>query len=364
MTAGNPPTSYADLGCAGLDRALTALEFEPGRRARMVERLRALVSPWGGDPVTGLGGHFSYASSDGAPLELGVAWSRRGVEVRAYYEPLGTPPTPESNQDTSVAATRDLARHPGVVLDDYLQVEDLFLAPRPEGPFSVLDAVLWDEDGTPWFKAYLNPRAHGVDLAGKVLAEAAGRLGIGPAWTVAADRYARDHGDRAPTLFALDLVPRDRARVKVYFTHAGVDAAGIERFAACAAEHEPGSVARLCRELLGTDGPYPGKPPITALVFRPGDPVPRSTVSYFPLCPNVSDDAVAAGRVTALLRATGVDPTSYLAALDALAVGSPATSRVQTYVGYRGGADPRVSVYFATGAFGGVPRPGSGEESA
>ncbi|WP_051385675.1 tryptophan dimethylallyltransferase family protein [Actinokineospora inagensis] len=342
--------SYTRVGCGKLGRALTALAFDPAKRATMVEELRTLLSPWDGGPVTDPTRHWSYASSDGAPLELSVAWSRRGIEVRVYFEPLGNPPTPEACRDAGAAATRDLARYGDVALADYLAVEDLFLVPRPRPPFSVLDAVMWGQDGKPWFKAYLNPLAQGAERAGDVLTEAMGRLGMGPAWTVAADRYAEDHADQAPTLFALDLMRG--ARTKVYFPHHGVDAARIERFASCARDHEPGSAAWLCQEIAGTD--QPGKPPITSLVFHRGDPVPVSTVSYVPLCPNVDNDGIAAARVADLMRAVDLNPEPYLATLDALAVGPLATSRVQTYVGYRGGADPRVSVYFATGAFGPV----------
>lgn len=345
--------SYAEVACDRLDRVLVALGCGFERRDRMRGQLRRLMMPWGDRAIGSRPEYWSIASNDGMPVEVSVAWDRLGTQVRVYVEPLGDPPGPVSCREAGAAAIRRLAEIPGVCLDPYRAVEELFLTTPPAGGFSVLNAIVWDGACDPWYKVYLNPQARGLSQAGAVLAVAVRRLGVEQGWErIRGHCRGWDLASQAsePALLALDLRDAARGRVKIYLRHAGVTAGQIEAWAGGADDHQPGAVATVCRLVTGHYGPYLGKPPVTSWTLGRGHTGCSLTV-YLPLDPNISDDLTARNRVCAVLREAGLDQEAYLATLSGLARRPLGSISMQTYLGYRPGTLPRASVYYATGAY-------------
>jgi hypothetical protein len=89
------------------------------------------------------------------------------------------------------------------------------------------------------------------------------------------------------------------------------------------------------------------KPPVTSLsLVGGGDGV--SLTTYLPLNPNFGNDLDLRTQMLRVLALAGLDPSGYEALLDSVIGPDLAGSQRQTYVGYRGGHAPRVSVYIGT----------------
>jgi hypothetical protein len=366
------------VGCAKWDALLAAHGIAGPRREELSRDLRSLMEPWGSAPIGAEPEHFSFASNDGAPIELSAAWSPTGFEARVYVEPLPFGDA-ASARGAALASIRRLGRRAGVDLGQYQAVQDLFFAPAPAAPpaFWMLNALMADGSGGKTYKAYLNPNVGGSQHWATVLGRAMGRLGMADAWAatgrhivgpapgpvpasvsvpVSAPVAASVGASVAPpppeALFlALDLCEPGRARAKAYFRHQGMDDEALERWAALAADFEPGVLSQVHRLVSGSGAYTPVKPVVTSLTYRPAAPTATSATLYIPLDPNLPDDSVARDCVLSVLEDQGIDPRPYLATLEALGDRPVSTSHMQTYLGYRGGAQPRVSVYFATQAF-------------
>jgi DMATS type aromatic prenyltransferase len=342
--------SYAELSVGKMLRACQALGWAPAERQAVAERLTRLLEPWGRRPASTVP-YRSFLANDGMPVELSFAWNRHGSEVRAYVECLGDPPTLRSCQDAGGALIRRLGREPGVSLSQYLAIEDLFAVPDPGPPFSIWIGAAWERGEQPWYKVFLNPQVRGRQLSTAVVAEAMGRLGLGSAWTAFREHLGRpDFAAPASELgiFCLDLRDPGDARVRVYLRHAGATADTLEHVAACAQVYQPGAFERVCNVLTGHAGPYLGKPPVTTIAFRAGEPVPTSVTLDIPLDPNFPSDAEAQQRVSMAMLTGGIDPAGYLATLHALADRPLTQSSLQSWFAYRPGPLPRMTVYFST----------------
>jgi DMATS type aromatic prenyltransferase len=345
--------SYAEIACDMMLRACQALGWDQGQRRIVADQLIGLMKPWGSRPMRDVL-HRSFLANDEMPVELSFAWSRRGSEARAYFEALGDSPTAWSCQDAGVAVMRRLDGEPGVWLGQYRAVEDLFIVPGPRPPFCIWTGVVWRRGEHPWYKVFLNPQVCGRGQGGAVTAEAMRRLGLERAWAVFCDHLGQpDFADSATELaiFCLDLRDPGDARVRVYIRHAGADARVLDHVAACARNHQPGAIARVWSGATGHSGPCPGKPPITTIAFRSGEPAPAAVTVNIPLDPNLANDAVARERVSAVLRGEGIDPAGYLATVHALTDRPLTQSALQSWFAYRPGPEPRGTVYFSTGAY-------------
>lgn len=344
---GGESLSYLEVAEAKFDAMLKAIGTGETVRIGRVAELRRLIASWADRKIDARPKYRSFASNDGAPLEFSCAWSRRDVEARVYAEPLDGGLTAGSRQETGRRVTRALALEPGTVLDRYLSVEDIFLGGIQEPvSFCVLHGMMWRSTGERILKLYLNPQVRGLAHAFDVLAEAMSRLGLTKHWHEALRVDRRVRIPFEPIFLALDLNDPDTARTKVYFRHPGATA---EEIGAVAADHEDGQTERILSLLTGGRGLH-DKPPVTSLTFTVGEPLPSATTLYVPVHPNVPNDMIGRDRVCRLMYEAGIDPASYLATLDALTTGPLSESRVQTYIGYRGGPDPRVSVYFGSNA--------------
>jgi DMATS type aromatic prenyltransferase len=252
----------------------------------------------------------SFLSRDGFPMEMSVSWRGGRPEVRILFETLGSCPTALAAQEAGRRLTRRLAELPGVDIDRYLRIEELFLSttPTPYRP-TVWHSLAWTPGRLPRYKAYLNPQVRGIDRAHDVVREAMGRLGLARAWQRVADRQVhlvkRGH---ELEFFALDLTEGDDARVKVYYRHNYVPRAELDEVARLARRHD----AAVAGEIY--DIVYPDidsvvlNEPMTCLAFRTGVDEPDEANVYLRLPDAADSDADAAERIAAALDMQGVDP--------------------------------------------------------
>jgi pyrroloquinoline quinone (PQQ) biosynthesis protein C len=211
----------------------------------------------------------------------------------------------------------------------------------------------------PEWKAYVDLRARGTAHTRGLLEEALDRLGLAAAYP----RLMREAGSRELldelVYLSLDLVPGEAARVKVYFRHHHASAADLERAIGEPSRCAPGELRAFCAAILGDDGPYLARPPVSCWSFT-GDSEPAGATLYAPIAYYVRDDAQARARIRGWLDHTGIGCADYDRALAAFARRPLDTGvGMHSYVSFkreRGG--PRLTAYLAPEAYRTFP-PGS-----
>jgi DMATS type aromatic prenyltransferase len=298
--------------------------------------------------------YSSNVADDEAPFELSIAFSDATPEIQFYVDPLGTPPTLESNMHTGRAALKAIAGEAGASLDRFNRIEDLFLPPHPEGAFAIWIGVSSAESG-PRLKAYLNPQIRGRESAVSLVDEAMARLGLTSAWLVA--RAALSAAPEQPDelgILSLDLCGDPEARVKLYVRKHAATVPDIGVLVGLCSETCPEDTFTFYSTLAGNAGPFVCKPVIVELAFtRSNAERPASATLEFPLSSYVSNDLVARERVTRCLAAFGLETHRYHAALDAFA-SRPLEQRsgIHAHVTLRRSRGrPRIAVYLATEAY-------------
>ncbi|MEU6151771.1 tryptophan dimethylallyltransferase family protein [Actinosynnema sp. NPDC047251] len=340
-------STYRDFACAKWLAIGTALGFSDHHRNTSAAALDALLGEWSDRPVGAACEYPSFVSRDGFPLEFSVSWRAGVPEVRVLFESLGPVPSARAAQDAGRALTRSLADRPGVSLDRYLAIEDLFVVddPRPFRP-TVWHSLAYRPGEPPRYKVYLNPQARGRDAVPEVMAAAMGRLGLAPAWSGVAARYAELAAEGHEVEFvALDLADAPGARVKVYFRHTGL--VDLDRVAALARTHDPVLAGPAYRDVYGSPA-LPDNEPMTCLAFRAGAPGPEEANVYLRLPSEVASEADATERVASVLRRFGADHLRYRAVVAALAP-RPLESMVgmQELLSFRTASGrPDLGVYF------------------
>ncbi|MGW7443753.1 tryptophan dimethylallyltransferase family protein [Kitasatospora sp. NPDC054795] len=247
--------------------------------------------------------------------------------------------------------TLRLAERPGVSIERYLDVEDLFVTTRPglNRP-TVWHSLAWQPGERPHYKVYLNPQAHGPDRTHEVMAEAMHRLGLTEAW----EPVGRRCGELARRgheveFFALDLDGGSASRVKVYFRHLPMPMDELDTVAALSHRHDSARAARARAVIYGRDGGTVDNEPMTYVAFREGATGPEEANVYLRLPGNTRSDAEAAGRIAELMRIEGVDPRPHAEMLRQLTEGLPGgESGVQELCSYRTiapGAPAHIGLY-------------------
>ncbi|MFI1796416.1 tryptophan dimethylallyltransferase family protein [Streptomyces sp. NPDC020379] len=346
-----PATRYAEVACDKVWRARESLGIDAGSRESLLAFLRELTGPWGELPVGTPPEDACWVSIDGMPIETSIAWAGRAAGVRLSLESPRGPA--KRRMEDGMELTRRLAGRPGVSIDPYLAVEDLFTADDPQGYFTIAHAVAWAPGGHPRYKIFLNPAVAGREQAAARTEEAMIRLGLERPWRALTEHLGGAYGpEHEPASVAMDFVPGDGFRAQVYLAHSGVSADAVDAKSAVDPTHVPGSFARVLRSVNGPDDSpeWKRKPPVTAFAFQPGRDVPAGTL-YVPMIPVHESDAAARDRVSAFLRAEGMDATGYESVLSALTEGPLEHSRTQNFISYRGGETPRFSVYLAPGVY-------------
>jgi DMATS type aromatic prenyltransferase len=337
------PTTYSAMARTRLTGILRAVG-DGDRAGEAGDLLDALTDPWGHLPIPARPEYFSLASNDGAPIELSMGWQQgKPTEVRATWEAQGNAPTPAARQAAARDLTYSLARYPGVCLKSYEKLEDLFLPDNPL-PFTAGHSVVWSAGHEPCFKLYFNAQAQGQDNATDLVTEALGRLGLAQAWQRVLDHYrGRSLNEPAQELIyvALDLSAHDEARVKIYIRHAGATAADLEDAACVARQHQAGEALQACRNISTVFEP---KPPVTTLTIRKAWDRPDDCTLYFPISPNLRDDAAGLKAIESAFNLTPLSPEPCRRALASLG-DQPAHHRMLNYVGITGRR--RVTVYLS-----------------
>jgi DMATS type aromatic prenyltransferase len=287
----------------------------------VLEMFSRLLAPWGDDVLGDSPTWPSDAGDDHTPYEFSAAFGDR-TELRLLVEPLGSPPSLESNRDRALAVLADLSKDHPISMERLEKVRDLFLPERPQGLFSIWLGVSFSP-GAPDVKLYLNPEAQGPGKAAALVEEAMVRLGFPKGWHAISRSIAR-RGRELDELkyFSLDMTPSDTARVKVYVRHLNATAEDCEAAATIARSHRAGDVADFVRAMApGENGVLPGRPPATCLSFVEGDDErPAAVTHYFAVNGGyaVSDAAVAA-RVRDYLTRNGASSDAYEQCLEAAA---------------------------------------------
>lgn len=345
-----PTDSYAHIAADKIRRAGAVTgtsEREQRSRAALVHEL---CGDWGRLPAGRPPERACWVAVDGMPFEVSLAWAGGRGEVRLSLESPSHPGTPSARQEAGRDFTRRLAGRPGVSVERFLAVEDLFTDPDPQGFFSLCHAVAWRPGGPPLFKMYLNPAVAGREQAVARTREAMIRLGMERPWRALARHLGGVDGvAHEPAALALDLTGREEARCKVYLAHSGVTADDIDAQSALAHDHVPGSFARALERVTGRRSSW-AKPPVTCWDFSSARDTPGATL-YVPLIPGHADDAAARDHVTAFMREENVDPEPYTTALHALTDGPPTRTVTQNFLSYRGGPTPRFALYLAPGTY-------------
>lgn len=312
-------TSYLLQGTNRLVRLCraTGLESQTDAVLKMFSRL---LSPWGEEVPAEVPAWRSEVGDDHTPYEFSAAFGDR-TELRLLVEPLGSPPSLESNRDRALAVLEDLSNDHPISLERLDKVRDLFLPERPQGLFSMWLGVSFFP-GAPDVKLYLNPEAQGPGNAAALVEEAMVRLGFSKGWHAISESAGR-RGRELDELkyFSLDVTPSKTARVKVYVRHLKASVEDCERAAAIARSHQPGDVADFVRAMApGEEGVLRGRPPATCLSFVEGDDRPAAVTHHFPVnggyAPN---DAVVAQRVRDYLTSKGASPEVYEQSFQAVA---------------------------------------------
>ena len=214
--------SFADFIINKWTTICSAVQSSDEQVLEVVEALDRLLKPWGDRLIGPMCAYPSFVSSDGFPAEISVSWSDGELEVRILFEPLGEKLTALACQKAGRALIRALATRPGVSIERYLLLEDLFLVaePRPFRP-NVWLSLAWKPGRFPLYKAYLNPQAIGVERTWDVVSAAMARLGMAVAWQPVA--LARDRLSSARhelEFFALDLTDDACARACHWWAYA------------------------------------------------------------------------------------------------------------------------------------------------
>ncbi len=358
----NPAVSYNNFLSDKWRTISASLGVDGPQSEAVLTQLLDAVDSWEDRLVGQQPPYRSYVAEDGFPAEFSVSWRDRAPEIRILFESLGSDATAHSAQEAGRQLTRRLASQPGVSIDRYLLVEDLFVSSAPAaGRPTIWHSLAWRPGAPACFKVYLNPQVHGNGTEGDVVAQAIERLGLESAWREVAGSYAelRERG-HVLEFFALDLTTEQHARVKLYFRHAPMTFAELNRVASFARHHDSHKAAEVARLIYGdkilSDGGLISNEPITCLALRHGSTRADEANVYLRLSATADSDAEAARRIGHILEAEGVDPRSHARLLSALSPFDTAiTSGIQELVSFRTTASTKsadAGVYFRFNVYG------------
>jgi DMATS type aromatic prenyltransferase len=342
-------SSYILQGTSRLVRLCRATGLEQQTDV-VLQTFSRLLAPWG-DITPGSGPSWrSEVGDDHTPYEFSAAFGSK-TELRILVEPLGSPPSLESNRDRALAVLADLSKDHPISLERLDKVRDLFLPERPQGLFSLWLGVSFSP-GAPDVKLYLNPEAQGPGRAASLVEEAMVRLGFPKGWHSISQSIGR-RGRELDELkyFSLDVTPSDTARVKVYVRHLDASAGDCEAAATLARSHRTGDVSEFVQAMAPDSKKIlAGRPPATCLAFvQGGDDKPAATTHHFPVnggyAPN---DAVVAERVRNYMTGKGLDAVAYEACFAAIAERDRSDGTgLQSYASLRRDKDTlRLTAYF------------------
>jgi DMATS type aromatic prenyltransferase len=278
---------------------------------------RALFAGWGDREISEHPMLDSGILDDGSPFAFALSFAADGVELRLLVEAQSEEPSAAAMRVTALDLNRSLGSRFGLDFTRFAAVRGLFLDGEP-GPFSLWHAVSWRHGKKPSFRLYLNPRAHGVELAHALARESLVRLGVGLEATSCLERLVARPGDEIRYV-SLDLSSAPEARVTVYVAHHGVSSGELEHIAAMSPLHVAGEVSAFSEAMLGHAGPFLKGPVTTSISFAAGSTAPLAVAVHVPISKYVPSDAVTVQRVAKFLNEQGLDDVSYRRAMHVFA---------------------------------------------
>lgn len=330
MTLDLEQISYADFITEKVRIAAHSICADEREIESIVTTVRELISPWGENAIGNAPEYRSFVTDcKGLPFEPSVNFSKTGPELRLMWEALGYPAGEKTCADPGGEVIRRLAGRPGVSLDRYLKVEDLFM---PTGLIelpaksTVWIMLMWRPGEVPKFKAYMYAQHRGPDCAAEVVGEAFNRVGLARPWSAIRARYDEllELGYTLPGV-ALELTDDPRNRFKLYFAINDPSLAKLEQLAGLALKHSADRLVNGYRTLCGRQDHF-GPVPISFtanLSLVEGYDRPLSFNGSIPIVGTCDSDParteeVARERFTRLLASEGVNPARYRELLQAL----------------------------------------------
>jgi DMATS type aromatic prenyltransferase len=323
-----------------------------GQSARLPASLtlaRLLAHGWADQRARPRPAWPSDITDDHTPFEFSLAIDGSAEVVRILTEPQDPrDPTLLGSWRAAQDVHEMLAGRFGASFAQHGEITDLF-APTASSRarFGVWHSAILDGAHSPHFKLYLNPAIHGREDAPALLGAALARLGLARTWADFARATFRRGALDAPVYLSLDLLDTPDARVKIYMAHDGATSRDVVRALGGSAGFEPALVQTWCRALLGGDGPYDARPPITCFALRPGNVELHSTTLHLPVRCYLPDDFEVARRISRLLGLP--QRVRYMRALTALSDRPLEAGRgLQTYASLRASPEKEaVTVYLA-----------------
>lgn len=333
--------SFADYLCRVWEQVSADLGIPATQYVASARRVRDLLGPWARQPIGDRSPYPSFVSADGFPAEMSINWKGDRPQVRILFESLGPEMTSLSCQREGAALTRRLADQPGVNLDHYFKVEDLFLPDTPlPGVGLVWHSLAWTPGEDPLYKVYFSARARGAENSYALVEEAMGRLGHGTAWDFVRNRFGPDTDHRHELeFFALDLIGAGKARVKVYYRNHGVTVTELNDIASVAGTHCQEKALRAYTSLLGSATVH--NEPLTCLAFNRDVTDTAAEASTYIRIPGLgTPERTGSQLIEELMRAEGIDAAPYLSVMAGGRNGHEELLSVRT-----GRAEPDLSLY-------------------
>jgi DMATS type aromatic prenyltransferase len=329
-----------DAACRSL--ALSETGFRP-----ISKEIRSLLSSWKPDTIGEASNYKSQISDDGFPAELSVNWKGSSPQVRILFESLGDPPTPRSCRQAWADLTKRIASSPGVSLERYLAVKDLFAADSNDNDGFIWHSLAWTPGHSPDFKVYFNAEAQGRQSTYDLVDEAMRRLDLGLQWRHVRDGLGRhgqtDRGGPRLQYFGLDLANTPTSRIKVYFRHCSNSFEELNAIARLASAHDRMNVLGAYRQILGDRNPANAEH-LTCLAFLVNHSRPAWSSTYFRL-PGLGPEKEITKRIAALMRARGMDPAQYLAMMSCISSQRDSAAREELISIKSGQLEPDFTVY-------------------
>jgi DMATS type aromatic prenyltransferase len=347
------PTSYAEFGERKLSRLCDGLGLSQQRRSA-IELFRFLTKDWSHWPLGEWPAWRSDITDDGTPFEFSVAFGVHVPRLRILVESQQSPIGRLSTWLAALRLNERLKSVPGVDLERFERIRDLFTPGERSCQFHLWHAADLNQDGSAAFKLYLNPQVSGPQRARGIVDEALSRLDLEEASTFLSSPARGGGAHNSFAYCSLDLSSTNKARVKVYVAHGHATGDEIDAALEGCIDHVRGDGTRWMSGMLGSRGPFDRRPILTCYAFT-GDRAPPRATLHIPVRSYLRSDAEAVERASEFLGSQGSALRSALSQTCSRALDQG--RGCLTYVSFkRIGRDTSVSTYIAPEAYTVEPR--------
>lgn len=310
--------TYRKTCMQGMQTIAQALELPP-----LTDELEGIVDTlmqgWGDQVIPRSAPYASNIGDDHSPFEYSLAFDPEGPELRLLIEAQATPPSSVGNHAAALALNRRLQSKYAVDLRRFDAVQELFLGTTGEAVFSLWHAMSLEPGASPAFKLYLNPQSQGKARAFPIIEETLRRLGFAQAAVDCVRRVMPRSGLDELSYFSLDMSSKPQARVKVYVAHPVMSPQELDHVFRVCPSHRAGDVLAFCEAMAPGLRRFEAKPLMSCLSFVSGSELPSAVTLHLPIAHYVASDRITCDRVSAFLRAQGLDHRGYERSLTAVA---------------------------------------------